>query len=122
MLVISMTHEVAFLIENHLHKVNRPDIIFQTQSVQFHTQHIGTKGDIGHITVSPGNILFIYTVYLFIFTSVTRYYKHILEHFYIKREYTSILYIFSLPSSKYSAEKMKMVVQEDFRVKTWNYQ
>lgn len=55
--------------------------------------------------------------------SVTRHYKHILDHFsYIKREYTFILYIFSLPSSKYSAEKMKTVVQEDFRVKTCNYQ
>lgn len=91
-----MTHEVAFLIGNHLHKVNQSDIIFQAyKSVQFYTQNIGTKGDIGHITVSPGNALFIYTVYLFIFMSVTRHYKHILEDFsYIKREYTSVLYIF----------------------------
>lgn len=122
-LVISMTHKLAFLSGNHLCKVNWTDIIFQTQSVQFHTQHIGTKGDICHITVSPVNALFIYTVYLFIFMSVTRHYKHILEHFsYIKREYTSILYIFSLRSSKYSAEKMKIAVQEGFRVKTCNYQ
>lgn len=38
-LVISMTHELAFLTENHLCKVNWPYIIFQTQCPVSHTAH-----------------------------------------------------------------------------------